>query len=72
MNQFQKGSYYPSHRNYGQMPMMTAPAYNTAPLAMAFVNQQCWGQTYEPSVGLKQGTIFPELDLPFCCGRCRK
>jgi len=39
-------------------------------LAMAYVPMQCWGQTYEPSTALQRGTIFPELDLPFCCGRC--
>lgn len=34
-------------------------------LAMAYVPMQKWGQTYEPQMGLKQGTIFPELNLPF-------
>ena len=34
-------------------------------LAMAYVPMQKWGQTYEPQMGLEQGTIFPELNLPF-------
>lgn len=40
------------------------------PVAMAFVPWQQWQPTYVPEQGLVQGTIFPELDLPFHCGRC--
>lgn len=36
------------------------------PLAMAYVPFQRWRGTYEACVGLERGTIFPELDLPFC------
>ncbi len=37
------------------------------PLAMAYVPFQRFGASiYEPYRALKRGTIFPELDLPFC------
>lgn len=33
--------------------------------AMAYVPLQSWEKTYEISVALDRGTIFPELDKPF-------
>lgn len=36
------------------------------PLAMAYVPIQSWGDTYPPSKALCRGTLFPQLDLPFC------
>lgn len=36
------------------------------PLAMAYVPFQNWGNLYEPFRALQRGTIFPDLDLPFC------
>ena len=43
------------------------------PLAMAYVPWQRFGQTYDLSKALCVGTIFPELDKPFCGkrGKCR-
>lgn len=41
------------------------------PLAMAYVPWQSWEETYEPAEGLKNGTIFPCLNLPFLGGRCK-
>jgi len=38
-------------------------------VAMAYVPFQQWGETYEPAKGLERGTIFPDLDKPFLCGR---
>jgi len=35
------------------------------PLAMAYIPMQKWGTIYDPAKGLKQGTIFPDLDFPF-------
>ena len=40
-----------------------------APLAMAYVPMQQWERTYDLDVALDRGTIFPELDLPFCAKR---
>lgn len=34
-------------------------------LAMAYVPWQKWSNTYPLDEGLKKGTIFPDLDLPF-------
>ncbi len=36
------------------------------PLAMAYVPIQSWGDTYSPCKALCRGTLFPQLDLPFC------
>ena len=36
------------------------------PLAMAYVHIQSWGDTYPPCRALCRGTLFPQLDLPFC------
>lgn len=36
------------------------------PLAMAYVPIQSWGDTYAPCKALNRGTLFPQLDLPFC------
>lgn len=35
------------------------------PLAIATIPMQPWETPYEPEKALKQGTIFPSLDLPF-------
>jgi hypothetical protein len=45
---------------------------STYPIAMAYVPMQQWSQTYPLSQGFTQGTIFPELDLPFMMGRCAR
>ena len=34
-------------------------------IAMATVPMQMWETPYQPSVSLRQGTIFPCLDKPF-------
>ncbi len=36
------------------------------PLAMAYVPWQQWNNTYDLDRALMVGTIFPELDKPFC------
>lgn len=36
------------------------------PLAMSYVPMQEWGDTYDGLKALDSGTIFPDLDLPFC------
>ena len=36
------------------------------PLAMAYVPFQRWSCVYDPCRALTRGTIFPDLDLPFC------
>lgn len=39
--------------------------FDDMPLAMAYVSWQDWNKIYEPCKGLEEGTIFPELNLPF-------
>ena len=39
---------------------------DSLPLAMAYVRMQSLGQMYPPETALKKGTLFPELELPFC------
>lgn len=41
------------------------------PIAMAYVPMQQWKTTYSPSEALCNGTVFPELNLPFK-GGCRR
>lgn len=42
------------------------------PLAVPFVQWQRWGEVYDPEMSLRRGTIFPELDLPFCGSEVRR
>ena len=42
------------------------------PLAMSYVPMQEWGATYEGLKALDSGTLFPDLDLPFCGRRLSK
>lgn len=54
----------------GQQPVHRAVngslALDMLPLAMAYVPMQQWNEIYEGEKALERGTIFPELDLPFC------
>jgi len=40
------------------------------PLAMAYVPWQKWQNIYEPSQGIQIGTIFGDLNYPFCERSC--
>jgi hypothetical protein len=40
------------------------------PVAMAYVPWQHFTEVYETCKAFQIGTIFPELDLPFCRTRC--
>lgn len=42
------------------------------PVAMAYVPWQTFENTYNQCEGLMNGTIFPELNLPFERGRCQR
>ncbi len=39
--------------------------------AMAYVPFQQPGKMYCPEKGIEKGTLFPELNKPFCCGKER-
>ena len=38
----------------------------SVPIAMAYVPWQSFREIYDFHKGLSRGTIFPELDKPFC------
>lgn len=38
-------------------------------LAMAYVPYQPFERVYEPEQAFARGTLFPDLDKPFLCGR---
>lgn len=42
-----------------------AECIDNMPLAMAYVPMQKWNTTYDDAAALDNGTIFPELNLPF-------
>ena len=43
------------------------------PVGMSYTPWQSWKCTYDGHRGLMSGTIFPELDKPFCAaGRCMR
>ena len=46
--------------------MFGATPLDQLPLAMAYVPMQKFGETYDGLRALERGTIFPDLDLPFC------
>mgnify|MGYP003305439974 CR=1 FL=1 len=47
--------------------------YDDMVLAMAYVKWQTWQNIYDAEKALHHGTIFQELDLPFCgIGGCQK
>ena len=49
------------------------PTHIHAPsLAMAYAPRQCWQNLLDPVSGLKEGSIFAELILPFEAGHCQK
>lgn len=74
-SQKQAAMCYPSHMVLpATMPTNTyMQDAKPLPIAMAYVPMQGWSQTYDPSVALQRGTVFPELDMPFMAigGNCR-
>ena len=56
----------PAPKGCGCHEQLPAPAPEAGlHIAMATVPMQCWETPYDPSVSLRQGTIFPCLDKPF-------
>ena len=53
-------------QNYGRNSHHSMDTLGQFPLAMAYVPWQRFGQTYDLCKALRVGTIFPELDKPFC------
>ena len=64
-----------AYNNYRQSVPCTVShdKYDHMPLAMAYVPWQKWKNIYDADKGFCRGTIFQELDLPFCgIGGCQK
>ena len=59
MNECKRQNYMNHHHH-------SMDALGQFPIAMAYVPWQRFGQTYDLSKALCAGTIFPELDKPFC------
>lgn len=53
-------------------PNTSAGAMEQYPVGMGYVPWQQWQQTYPLDQALHHGTIFPDLDLRFVMGRCRR
>ena len=66
------GMTYHSYRQ--TMPCArTSDEHMSKVLAMAYVRWQEWQKIYDAEKGFCRGTIFQELDLPFCgVGGCQK
>jgi len=62
---------YQNKNPYQMMKQNTPPKITgDYPPVMAYVPWQQWGDLYEPDCGLKQGTIFKDLNYIFCGTRC--
>lgn len=55
---------YPDY-NINRIQMSPPVFPSTIKLAHAYVPFQCLNCIYPPMKGLKRGTIFPELDMPY-------
>jgi len=53
-------------------PNTCAGALEQYAVGMGYIPWQQWQQTYPLDQALYKGTIFPDLDLPFTMGRCRR
>ena len=59
-------------RNIPPVQMCHSDPLAAFPIAMAYVPWQHYHTTYDLCQAFAQGTIFPELDRPFCGKRgCR-
>ena len=61
------GSYRPGEGGDACPKHIHAPA-----LAMAYAPRQCWQNLLDPASGLKAGSMFAELILPFEAAKCHK
>jgi hypothetical protein len=60
----------PARPCHGEMTAVQTPCaqsgHGTHALAMAYVEIQRPGTLYDPCTALIAGTVFPDLDMPFC------
>ena len=72
-NQMSPGSMYSGARRQERpapVQQTERPAAVELPLAMAYVPRQRWNTVYSLEQALAEGTLFPELNKPFCGRRC--
>ncbi|MBO4354282.1 MAG: spore coat associated protein CotJA [Clostridia bacterium] len=49
-------------------PITSGDGVDGMPLAMAYVPKQSFVNLYSPSDALANGTLFGDLNLPYCAG----
>ncbi len=71
-----RGAYGCGHNMSNNMPMSPDDAClcSNQPISLAtsYVKKQPFGELYSPCEGWRRGTIFPDLDKPFCAGGNRR
>lgn len=58
--------YLPTDRRAEKESCSSGESSQPEVVAMAYVPMQQWGQIYEPEQAWNNGTLFPELNKPFC------
>lgn len=75
-----RGNYGRNSRNMNCHSVISTPVFaseecekiENMPIAMSYVPWQTWKNIYSPEQALRVGTIFEELNKPFCgMGGCR-
>lgn len=56
---------------FAQKPFRPLEQSENFTVGMGYIPMQHWEQTYDMENGMRRGTVFPSLDLPFMMGRCR-
>lgn len=65
-NDFAKARTHAENGDDRELLCITAPLPQNTTVAMAYVPFQLFGDTYDPEQALKNGTLFPELNKPYC------
>lgn len=56
---------------FTQKPFRPLEQSENFTVGMGYIPMQRWEQAYDMENGMRRGTVFPSLDLPFMMGRCR-
>ena len=72
-----RGGFIPPYRSCGACRNQPAPVPQgncgiAETLAMAYIKDQPFGEVYSMSEALCRGTLFPDLDKPYCAGGKRR
>lgn len=68
-----RGGFMPPYRSCGACRNQAAPSPQGScgipeTLAMAYIKDQPFGEVYSMGDALCRGTLFPDLDKPYCTG----